>query len=212
MRWLLIILMVALGACKLTAIPPTVVCSEQHEWGDSDGVYHLPDNGLAVRIDNRSSYSMDLQPWTDLGIPLTLSEEAGDFIIDVVDGGDRDSGWLGLASVRLGAGNHLTRGTITMNRAILDRYEPVMARHVLCQELGHLLGLDHQRGADDSCLEDCFGRSDWLGCLSTPAGATPNAHDGEQLRKIYAHAGPTGDPLGPGCVGRLTLHTFWEKP
>lgn len=190
--------------------PPTeCVSTEAHVWGNDQGAYHLPHDSLAPLVVNQSGYTPDLEAWNALGTPIELRAEGTGFAIDVTEGGDADSGWLGLASINI-AGGHITRATVTMNRAVLGRYEPVVAAHVLCQELGHLLGLDHQRLADDSCMDDCQGRTDWLGCLSAPAGTTPNAHDREQLKAIYAHTVPEGEacPPVPRCEGSLLLHTF----
>lgn len=210
MRLTVAVLMLLAG-CRFVETPPTVVCTETHEWGNEGGAYHLPHDGLAARIDNGSNYAIDLQSWAGLGIPLTLSETTGDFTIDVIEG--ECVGCLGLASIRIGPGNHITRGVVTMNRAALDKYAAGTAEHVMCQELGHLFGLDHQRLADDSCMDDCQGRGGgqaWRDCLSSAEGMTPNPHDGEQLRKIYDHVVPdTGPPPGPKCVGSITLHTFW---
>lgn len=57
---------------------------------------------------------------------------------------------------------------------------PVKRQHVMCQEIGHDFGLDHQdeSGADlDTCM-------DYSSALDN---AHPNAHDYEQLETIYAH-------------------------
>ena len=54
---------------------------------------------------------------------------------------------------------------------------------MLCQELGHILALDHNRAAPDTCMND----------TATLGSATaPNVHDAEQLSAIYNHTDPTG--------------------
>lgn len=187
---------------------PPPVCSAQHSWSN----YHLPHDALSPVVHNRSGYAVDLEAWNGLDTPLQLRGSGSGFELNVTEGGDQDSGWLGLASVRVGAEGHISSGTVTMNRVILSRYAGTVAEHVLCQEVGHLLGLDHQRDVRDSCMQDCVGlRGDaWIACLQEPDGVTPNGHDAEQLREIYAHAvDPGNPPPAPpdvGCVGELLVH------
>lgn len=180
-----------------------------HVWGDSGGAFHLAHDSLSPAVINESDYAPDLSAWNALETPVTLRGAGEGFKIRVIEGGDSSSGWLGLASVTFDSRNHITSATVTMNRTLLAKYAAPVAEHVLCQELGHLLGLDHQRDADDSCMDDCQGRGEgWLSCLSSEAGKTPNAHDAEQLREIYEHVTPGTDPPAPPCIGTIVLHAF----
>lgn len=93
------------------------------------------------------------------------------------------NGWLGLAQIWL-SGSHITQGVAKMN----DNYfntttynDPDAKLHVLCQELGHAFGLDHQHDAtSNSCMDDVNG-------LFDPAFARPNQHDYDMLGSMYAH-------------------------
>lgn len=185
--------------------PPTTCTTEAHAWKG----YHLPHNGLSPVVRNRSGYTPDLVAWNNLVTPIHLRADGAGFPIEIEEGGDADSSWLGLASVRIGGDGHIVSAGVTMNRTLLARYGPRVAAHVLCQEMGHLLGLDHQRQADDSCMDDCQGRgSGWLQCLDSEDGATPNAHDAEQLSVIYEHA-VDGAPPPVSCSGdTLQIHAF----
>ncbi len=200
----LLALTVLITSCKLGEAPaPTVVCNEQHAWAD----YHLPDASLKPVVVNRSGYTPELEPWNDLGTPVTLRSSGSGFLIVVEEGGDRDSGWLGLASITQLDG-HIKTGKVTMNRELLKQYPPNVAAHVLCQEIGHILGLGHQAFANNSCMDDCQGRGPgWLSCLSSTEGTTPNAHDKEQLDTIYAHTDGLRPPAR-GCSGQILLHEF----
>ncbi|NIR31665.1 MAG: hypothetical protein GWN84_20605 [Gammaproteobacteria bacterium] len=204
---------VLLSACHLVDTPPTERCTAQHVWED----YHLQHDALRPVVRDESAYAPDLAAWNELGTPIQLEPAGAGFELRVTDGGDESSGWLGLATVRIDGDSHITEATVTMNRTLLAGYKPVVADHVLCQELGHLLGLDHQRGVPDSCMDDCATRptyAEWMACLEAPAGTTPNVHDGEQLEDIYAHAVDPGapPPEGPGCVGVVVIHAFPAGP
>jgi len=90
------------------------------------------------------------------------------------------NGWLGLAQIWV-RGSHITQGTAKMNDSYLaSGYTETNRQHVICQEIGHDWGLDHQdeSGAD---LNTCMDYDDALG------NAHPNAHDYEQLELIYSH-------------------------
>lgn len=91
------------------------------------------------------------------------------------------NGWLGLAQIWL-SGGHIVQGTAKVNDSYFDTntYDQETAkRHVLCQEIGHTFGLDHQTTA--SCMNDSGGS------LFDPAAVDPDSHDYEQLEAIYAH-------------------------
>jgi hypothetical protein len=89
--------------------------------------------------------------------------------------------WFGIAQVWLN-GAHIRQATTKVN----DFYftgtygNNIARRHVLCQEIGHDFGLDHQHGAP-SCMEDNNST------LNTPSYLSPNSHDYAQLQTIYTH-------------------------
>ena len=126
------------------------------------------------------------------------------------------NGWLGVAQIWL-VGGHITKGTAKMNDSYFDssRYNATAKRHVMCQEVGHGYGLDHQdeSGAD---LNTCM---DYATALDNPS---PNAHDYQQLEAMYSHVDATstasgataaeggGKPAKVKRVDRVTTSTITE--
>ena len=110
-----------------------------------------------------------------------------------------DVTWLGLATVlgdpTSGSG-HILAATAQMNDTWFTTplYNSTNAQHVMCQEVGHTFGLDHQdeSGAD---LNTCM---DYADALDNPS---PNAHDYQQLDEIYRHLDGSGSGGGGGKKG-----------
>jgi len=108
-----------------------------------------------------------------------------------------NNGWLGLAQIWV-KGSHITQGTAKMNDTYFNSgsYDETARSHVVCQEIGHLFGLDHQdeSGAD---LNTCMDYDNNL------SNAHPNNHDYDMLEQIYEHLDsggggkPGGGPGGP---------------
>jgi len=102
-----------------------------------------------------------------------------------------NNGWLGLAQIWLASGTlHITQGTSKMNDTYFDTstYNNANEReHVMCQEVGHTFGLDHQDTSGAS-LNTCM---DYFSNTGSNAGSTlsttPNQHDYDELGIIYSH-------------------------
>jgi hypothetical protein len=105
--------------------------------------------------------------------------------VEVCAGKYGRSGWLGVASIWL-RGSHITAGTVKLNDSYFTttRYNTSAWRNlVMCQEIGHTLGLDHQdEDFENDPLGTCMDYSD-----DPTLNQTPNAHDYEQLELIYDH-------------------------
>jgi hypothetical protein len=111
----------------------------------------------------------------------------------VCNGKYGNNGWLGLASINI-SGLHITQGSAKMNDTyfLTAKYNtPNEKRHVMCQEVAHTFGLDHQ-STDGSSLNTCM---DYFSNTGANAGSTlsisPNKHDFEELSTIYAHLDST---------------------
>lgn len=100
------------------------------------------------------------------------------------------NGWLGIASINITSGNHITQGTVKVNDtyfAMAQYNNPAERNVVMCQEVGHTLGLDHQ--------DENFNNADLGTCMDYSNNPVPNqhpnAHDYNQLVTIYSHLDST---------------------
>src|SRR6266498_1224566 len=94
------------------------------------------------------------------------------------------NGWLGVATVWI-SGDHIIQGTVKLN----DSYQMSSAEKqlVVCQEIGHTLGLDHQDEVfDNANLNTCMDYTS-----SPESNQHPNQHDYDELEFIYNHVDST---------------------
>lgn len=123
-----------------------------------------------------------------------------------------NNGWLGLASINIDSNGHIVKGVAKMNDSYADYWTiPGEKNHVICQEIGHVLGLTHTS-------EDGTSQSTCMDYSTSEYSQWPNAHDYDMLAQIYAHPdtynsialAPSGDggdsgggtcnaPPGKGC-------------
>ena len=115
------------------------------------------------------------------------------------------NGWLGLASI-WASGSHITQGAAKMNDSYFNTATyntPAWRRLVMCQEIAHTFGLDHQdENFYDPNLGSCMDyTSDPDG---PPSNEHPNAHDYEQLVTIYgSHTDSTTTLSQTGAQGAM---------
>jgi len=130
---------------------------------------------------------------------------ATDGVVQVCNEAYGFNGWLGVAQIWV-SGGHITKATMKVNDSYFSTstYDtPEWRQMVMCQELGHTLGLDHQDEAfDNANLGTCM---DYTNDPST--NQHPNRHDYEQLETVYGHVddfttvasvAPTSDGGGKG--------------
>lgn len=95
------------------------------------------------------------------------------------------NGWLGIASISVN-GAHITQGTVKLNDTYFNttKYNtPAWRQFVMCQEVGHTFGLDHQdENFTNANLGTCMDYTNNPG-----TNQYPNLHDFSQLEIIYAH-------------------------
>ena len=109
--------------------------------------------------------------------------------VEVCNGTYGQNGWLGLAQIWLSNG-HIVQGTTKMNDSYFNNSyynNPNEKLHVVCQEVGHTFGLDHQ-STDGTSLDACMDYFSNTGTnAGSPASTHPNAHDYGELTLIYTH-------------------------
>lgn len=100
-----------------------------------------------------------------------------------------NTGWLGIAQIWVAGGEHITQGIVKLNDTYFAKPQyntPAWKRLVMCQEIAHTFGLDHQdENFSNANLGSCMDyTNDPDGPLSNEH---PNQHDFDELEAIYAH-------------------------
>lgn len=122
-------------------------------------------------------------PGSNLSNPRRCRPKSGQ--IEVCNYRYGNNGWLGLAQIWI-TGSHITQAVTKVNDTYFTtaKYNTSAWKNlVMCQEVGHDFGLDHQdENFDNPPLGSCMDYT------SDPTpNQHPNAHDYEQLELMYAH-------------------------
>ncbi len=121
-----------------------------------------------------------------------------------------NNGWLGIATIWAN-GDHITQGTVKMNDTYFAsaKYNtPAWRQFVMCQEIGHTFGLDHQdENFANANLGTCM---DYTNDPST--NMHPNAHDYEMLKAIYNHLDNTSTATQTIAGQNLNLPIDTDNP
>lgn len=107
------------------------------------------------------------------------------------------TGWLGIAQI-WASGSHITQALTKVNDTYFNTAQyntPAWRRLVMCQEIAHDFGLDHQdENFSNPNLGSCMDYTndpDGGGAYG-PSNEHPNRHDFDQLISIYGHGDSTG--------------------
>ena len=187
---------------ELAAFPFTA--SANHSWSN----YHWArtSNPFILKVGDNVSSAWDayldeaIADWNPSSV-LDLTEVAGggrkncrptSGRIEVCNAKYGSTGWLGIAQI-WASGSHITQAIAKMNDTYFNTAQyntPAWRRLVMCQEIAHDFGLDHQ--------DEAFGNPNLGSCMDytsdpdgPPSNEHPNAHDFEQLETIYAHLDST---------------------
>jgi hypothetical protein len=120
--------------------------------------------------------------------------------IEVCNSTYGNNGWLGIAQVWV-SGKHITQATTKMNDTYFHtaKYDTSAWRNlVMCQEVGHTFGLDHQDEVLNNpnlgtCMDYTNDPDGGAGGASAtdPSNQHPNQHDYDELALIYSHLDST---------------------
>jgi hypothetical protein len=113
--------------------------------------------------------------YTDINVTQVGSAGSTDHA-NAYNGYYGSTGWLGIAEIQRYSGCTVLQGRSRLNQSYLDNgsYSRTNKKHVACQEIGHLFGLQHNRGSSTTCMNDTI--------LTAPQ---PNSHDRDLINSIY---------------------------
>src|SRR6266508_468563 len=214
---------VAITLLALVAFPSAA--SANHSWGgyhwartnNNQFTLKLGDNvsglwdGMLVTASNDWSQStvLNTQIVTGGTTPKKCRPTSGRVEVCSADYGGVQ--WLGVATIWLTNG-HISQGTVKNNDHYFGnstyRYNNTAEmQHVICQEIGHTFGLDHQDTSGislNTCMDYYHNTS-----ASDTKSTHPNAHDYDEISTIYQHldssttvgAAPASRPVPIGQIG-----------
>lgn len=207
-----------------------VITLANHSWGG----YHWArtSNPFTLKLGDNVSSQWDshldtsISDWSPSSV-LNLTKVAGTTNpkncrptsgrVEVCNSKYGNNGWLGIAQIWL-SGGHISQGIVKLNDTYYNTATyntPAWRNLVMCQEIGHTFGLDHQDEAfDNPNLGTCMDYTN-----NPASNQHPNQHDFDMLEQIYAHVDSTTtvgqtvnrmppaasqiDFDGPGQWGRL---------
>ena len=215
--------LLAVAAVLLIGGASTLVAS--HSWGN----YHWARtaNPATLKVGDNVDANWDgylneaVTDWNQSTV-LQLSKVAGGANpkncrptagrIEVCNSKYGQNGWLGIAQI-WASGNHITQATSKLNDTYFNtaKYDKAEWRRlVMCQEIAHDFGLDHQDEVfDNANLGSCM---DYTGNpLGPPSNEHPNQHDFDQLVTIYGghlDSSTTTSQTSPGSAGQIDRGQF----
>src|SRR6266545_2335686 len=110
--------------------------------------------------------------------------------VEVCSANYNNTGWLGLAQIWITGSVHIVQGVVKNNdyyfgNSTYQYNNTAEMQHVICQEIGHTFGLDHQDESGislNTCMDYYHNTS-----ASDTKSTHPNQHDYDELATIYAH-------------------------
>jgi hypothetical protein len=161
-----------------------------HRWGK----YHWARPDTSTTVDLVYSEGSGVSNWSSSSVrsdwnnfaPLVngvkavhISTGSSGVDVTVSAGNYGNNGWVGLAQIAIGSGNHIVSGQIKLNTYYSITSD--QRRSTYCMEAGHIFGLDHNNPGRRGGLPDNTCMNDYAWYVS------PNSHDTEELAIIYNH-------------------------
>jgi hypothetical protein len=212
LRWPIACIVAVAFAALLAFAAFTSTAEANHAWGryhwartSNPFTLKLGDNvgsSWDTYLREASSYTGTNNDWTDstvLNTTVVTGQATGDCQppagrVEVCNKAYGQNGWLGVAGIYV-TGSHITQGYTKVNDTYYNttKYNtPAWRRLVMCQEIGHTFGLDHQdERFENANLGTCMDYTNDPdggagGASSTdPSNERPNKHDYDQLATIY---------------------------
>ena len=209
-------LMMPLSVLLLTAIVSTASYADhswgKYKWKPSSIPFNLE---LGDNVDSTwDNYLNDASTdWSESDVlttniingstdPISCNPESGNVQVCNADYGN--TGWLGIAQI-YGRGTTITAGVAKLNDYYYNTLQydtPGWRRMVMCQEVAHDFGLDHQdESFNNPNLGTCMDYTDdpdGTGARGPYGNNHPNQHDYDQLVTIYS-SNKRGEDGGGGC-------------
>jgi hypothetical protein len=194
-----------IAAVVVTVTMTAASLSANHSWGGyhwartanpftlavGDNVNSTWEPYLLTAINDWSASTvLNLVEMTGRSRPRTCKMTTGR--IEVCNDAYGSNGWLGVARISIN-GTHITAASTRVNDSYFSTATyntPAWRRLVMCQEVGHDFGLDHQDETFNNpnlgtCM-DYTNDPDGGGSYG-PSNEHPNRHDYDQLIAIYRH-------------------------
>lgn len=227
-------LLAAAGASVLLTLATAAAIASPAQASHSWSNYHWArtSNPFTVELDDNVTSAWDTHlnnasaDWTS-SVKLNTVVRQGSFgskssctplagHIEVCNAAYGSTGWLGIASISLTTGNHISRGYVKVNDTYFNQAQyntSAWRRMVMCQEIGHGFGLAHQ--------DENFSNPNLGSCMDytsnpngPPSNQRPNSHDYAQLNTIYTHLDSfNSTAIGPVASGGLAGNhpSTWGK-
>ena len=207
------------GIVSAAAVLLAGSASANHSWGGyhwartanpfsvklGDNVSGLWD-GMLVTASNDWSQSTVLDSPIVTGGTRAKPCKATSGRVEVCSASYGNTGWLGVAQIWITGGEHITQGVVKNNdyyfgNSSYQYNNTAEMQHVICQEIGHTFGLDHQSetGASlNTCMDYYHNTSN-----SDTKSTHPNQGDYDELLCIYdpGSRGRTLTSAGHSCTG-----------
>jgi len=200
----------ALMSGVVVALLFVAVPSADHWWGG----YHWATSGGGLALNVGDNVDSTWDPYLDQTITdwnvsgwLNFVEVSGGTTprkcrptagrIEVCNAAYGNNGWLGIAQIWL-SGGHISQAITKVNDTYFNTATyntPAWRRLVMCQEVGHDFGLDHQDETNNntnlgSCMDYTNDPDGGPGGAvnDDPSNEHPNTHDYDQVQIIYSHS------------------------